>query len=157
MRLIPIFFLLILFIQCKKSPYTFKDISSYNIATEGLSAGEQVKVIYNSGAPDNHMESNYYLQMIVVSQSTNDTFNLLTTVNSNVTKEDSLRYYVEPDNPANKILENMDQLTNGMNIHELEGKKIEKVVVNDATKSATDNNYPTLIGLLANEIKKMDE
>jgi len=157
MRLILIFFLLIFLTQCKKSPYTFKDISSYNITTEGLSAGEQVKVIYNSGAPDYNRESSYYLQMIVVSQSTNDTFNLLTTVNSNVTREDALRYYVEPDNPANKILENIDQLKNGMNIHELEGKKIEKVVVNNATKSATDNNYPTMIGLLANEIKKTDE
>jgi hypothetical protein len=156
MRLSVLFFSLLLFTQCGQEPYGMKDISEYEIVKEGLEHGEQVEVIYSSGSPDDNFETNYYLQMIVVSQASFDTFNLLTTINSNVTEKDRMRYFVGADSPVNKLFENLDQFENGMKIQDLEEKKIDQVIVNNETKSEIENTYPTIIGTLANEIRPMD-
>jgi hypothetical protein len=137
------------------SNFTFKDIEEFEISDGLLKDSEKVKVIYNSGAPDDNLELNYYRHLIVVSQESNDTFNLLSTGDAIVTKTDNIRYYIDNNSSANIIMQNLEKIQNGVNINDLSNKDIKKVVVNNTTAEDTKNDYPTLIGGLANEVKQM--
>lgn len=137
------------------SNFTFKDIDEFEISEGLLEDNEKVKVIYNSGAPDDKLEVTYYRHLIVVSQESYDTFNLLSTGDAIVIKTDNIRYYIDNNSSVNLILQNLDKIQNGVNINDLSNKDIKKVVVNKATAEDTKNNYPTLIGGLANEVEQM--
>ncbi len=148
--------LLGLFVQCS-GQYSFKDISEFDISEDLMEDGEYVKVIYNSGAPDNNLDLTYYLHLVVVSQVSNDTFNLLSTGDAIVTETDKMRYYIANNSSANIIMQNLDKIQNGVNINDLSNKDINQVVVNNTTSQDAENNYPTVIGGLANDIQSIDD
>lgn len=145
-----------LFIQCS-GQYSFKDISEFQISENGLEDGESVKVIYNSGAPEYNNDLEYYFHLIVVGQNSKDTFNLFSTGDAIVTETDNMRYYIDKNSSGNLIMQNLEKIRTSVNIKDLNAKDIQKVVVNNTTSADTDNNYPNIIGGLANDVQQLSD
>ncbi len=145
-----------LFVQCT-GQHSFKDISEFEISEGLMEDGEYVKVVYSSGAPDDNLDLTYYLHLIVVSQVSKDTFNLLSTGGALVTETDNMRYYIANNSSANIIMQNLDKIQNGVNINDLGTKDIDQVVVNNTNWQDAENNFPTIIGGLANDIRSIED
>lgn len=149
--------LLIGFLFSSCSHYTFRSIEEFNLVDDALQAGEHVKIIYCSGAPDENLNFDYYVHMIGVSQETNDTVNILT-LSTYMVERGDLDYYFEPENSdVVKIMQNLEKLTQGTNIADLSTKNIAKVVSNKTTADQAINKYPTALGILAVDIYQEDK
>lgn len=156
MRTIFIFFLLLffqfIFISCKKE-YDFWDINKFKIEKNALQDNEEIMLLYASNGPDENQEREYYYHLIVISQKTGDTINVLTTSQNGFNKDSAkeiFNFYDEKNFITiithNKI--NMSSL-NGKNVSETEKiklKKINKVARDNDFDYLADNNYPTVIG-----------
>ncbi len=132
--------------------YEYWDISKFKIDNNALKDNEEVKLIYTSRGPDFNKDLKYYIHLIVVSQKTGDTVNILTTADNGITMKDKDKIYnfFNEENVASKLiqldLDNLENIKNIDDINKLENKKIDKVARDPKFDYIADNNYPTIIG-----------
>ncbi|MDB5255838.1 MAG: hypothetical protein JWM14_533 [Chitinophagaceae bacterium] len=141
--------LLFLFTGCSK--YEFWETSKFHMDSTALADNEEVKLLYLSRGPGDNAEREYYYQLIVISQKTGDTVNVLTTADNGITAEDQDKIfnYFDIHNPVTKISQiNLDNLENlsATDITDLKLKKIDKVARDPEFDYLADNHYPTVIG-----------
>jgi len=60
-----------------------------------------------------------------------------------------LKIFLSNESNENKIVQNIEGLTEGTNVKDLQLKQIDKVISNPKSKAIENNNYRTIIGMLA--------
>ncbi len=144
--------ILFVFISCKKE-YEYWNIDKFKLEKDALKDNEEIKLLYASNGPDENKDRDYYYHLIVISQVTGDTINVLTASQNGFNKNSGknvFNFYNEKNIITiishNKI--NMNTL-NGKNVNETEKlklKKISKVARDKKFDNLTNNNFPTVIG-----------
>jgi hypothetical protein len=149
-------FILLLLSSCKNK-HEFWNISDFKMDNTALENYEEVKIIYSSGIyPYDEDEEKYYTHLIVISQKTRDTVNILSLANPlvEIDKRDKVFNFFNQDHELSKIvqldIENIRDLNNISEIKNIQSKKIDKVMRNREFDNITDNNYPTIIGSIGN-------
>ncbi len=119
-----------------------------------LDDNEEVKILYSSGGPDSNENLEYYIHLIVVSQKTGDTVNVLTTMQNgfDISKEDKVFNYLNQGNPITKLMQtNLEKIKDADEINRTKLKDIKKVARDSKFDYIANNNYPTVIGVLGFE------
>lgn len=146
-------FIVLLASACKQR-VLFWEISKFNIVDTALRDGEEIKLLYRSGAPGNNKALDYYIHIVAVSQKTGDTVNILTLANNGFSAEDADKVYnyFDQDNLASRLTQTgIDQLKDLKDIEQIEkieNKKISRVSRDPDFDDIADNNYPTVIGTI---------
>jgi hypothetical protein len=140
----------LLFASCS-AHYKFWDISQFDINPIALDDKEEVKVIYTSQGPGNNEDLEYFIHLIVVSQKTGDTVNVLTTINNGFEEDAADRIYnfFNESNPMAKLVH--EDLKHVTSIEELNAVKVDlsgirKVARDPEFDHLARNNYPSIIG-----------
>lgn len=142
------------------SGYEFWDISKFHMNKEALQDNEEIKLIYTSQGPDSNTDLQYYIHLIVVSQKTGDTVNILTTADNGLTinDKDKIFNYFNQDNDLFKISqiapENLTKIKHVDDLSKIEVKKINKVARDPKFDDIADNNFPTVIGVIGTTTQK---
>lgn len=153
-RLLIYFTTLMLLLGACGHTYEYWPISQFNMDSSALIDNEEVKLLYSSQGPDNNQELEYYIHLIVISQMTGDTVNLLTTLDNGLSMADKDKVYVyfDEDNIMTKIsLMDEEAIKGGMvadEIDKIETKRIDKVARDPKFDFIADNDFPTVIGIL---------
>lgn len=140
-------------IGCNKQ-HKFWDIEKFNIDEQALKDREPIKLLYTSQGPDYNKSLEYYFHIIVVSQESGDTVNILSPINNGFKKSDGNKtfIFVSKENVAFKYLqmdsEKLTELNDIEKIAQEPEKKISKVARDPEFDSIADNDYPTIIGLI---------
>lgn len=144
--------LMLLMTSCKKE-YEFWNLSKFNIDDTALNDGEEIKLLYTSNGPDENLEQKYYIHLVVVSQRSKDTVNILTTSKNFLDGKSgskTFNYYKE-----NSLFSKITQsVLNGENIKHIDDlknvdhKDITKVARDVKFDYIADNNFPTVIGMI---------
>jgi len=144
---------LLLLTSCNDT-YRYWETSKFNIDTTALKDGAQIKLVYSSRAPDDNEGLHYYIHLMVVSQETGDTINILTAANNDLKEGDqnSVYTYFDQNNPISKIMlmnsEKMKEIKNVDDINNIEVKEITKVARDPKFDYIADNKFPTVIGTI---------
>jgi hypothetical protein len=85
--------LVLLLLSCG-SNYKYWDISRFKIDNHALEDNEEIKLIYTSRGPDFNEDKDYYIHVVVVSQRTGDTINVLTTGDNGFKEGDGDRIFI---------------------------------------------------------------
>ena len=115
-----------------------------------LKDGEEIKLLYSSRGPDYNQDLNYFYHIVVVSQKTGDTVNLLTFAMNTGGNDDGNKVfnYFSLNNPTTAstllIFEKESHLDTTGNITI---GKISKVARDPQFDDIADNKYPTVIGM----------
>jgi len=149
------FGLIVLVSSC--SEYSFRSIDEFDIDENALHEEEYVKIIYSSGAPDQGVDIDYYIHMIGVSQETNDTVNILTLSNYMVSEGKIMYYFISEKSDAGKLMKNLQKVIDGAQLSDLSDDKLERVISNKNGQDWEINDYPTICGTLAIDIKKTED
>lgn len=154
--------LLCLLLSSCQNTYEFWNISKFNMDANALEDEEPIKVLYTSRAPDNNKDLEYYIHLVVVSQKTGDTVNLLTTANNGFTEEDidKVFNYFGPENIVTKASQiDIEELKNmePRRIDQMKLQKINKVVRDPKFDYIADNDYPTVIGTVGTVTEKEEK
>ena len=142
------------------SKYEYWDISKFNIIPSALEDNEEVDILYLSGGPNSNKTLEYYIHLIVVSQKTGDTVNVLTTKNTfGISVDGKVFRYLNQANPITKLMQtDVEKVKNVDEINRIKLKDIRKVVRNPKFDYIAINSYPTVIGIISyeelNTIKK---
>lgn len=134
--------------------YEYWDISKFKMNPTALDDNEEVKILYSSGGPDSNEYLEYYIHLIVVSQKTGDTVNVLTTMQNgfDISKEDKVFNYLNQDNPITKLMQtDLEKIKDADKINRTKLKDIKKVARDSKFDYIANNNYPTVIGVLGFE------
>lgn len=150
------FVVLILLFSCSSSyKYEYWNISRFNLVPDALADNEEVKLIYSSQAPDNNEQLEYYIQVVVISQKSGDTVNVLTTINNGFSNNDGGKTYnyISPESPMMKVLQmdlnNLKDYKNEIEkVSQSKLKRIDKVARDPKFDFIADNKYPTVIGAI---------
>ena len=149
--------LLLVLIATSCSEYSFRSIDEFVFDETALHDEEYVKIIYSSGAPDDGVSVDYYVHMIGVSQETNDTVNILTTSTYMVDAGKLFYYFISENTDSGKLFKNLQKVIDGAQLSDLSDDKLEKVVSNRNGQDWEINDYPTICGTLATDIKKSED
>lgn len=142
---------IIMFSCSSNSKYEYWNLSEFNLSENALADNEKIKLVYSSRAPDNNEDFEYYIHLIVVSQESGDTVNVLTTANNGFKKEDAEKVFnfFNKDNVVTKISQSdMEDIEN------ITADKLKNTPLRNITKVArdpdfdylADNDFPTVIG-----------
>lgn len=128
--------------------------SKFRIVKDALVNDEEVKIIYASAAHGINHESNFYIQMIAVSERTSDTVNILTNIYNGFSDGDVDQVFVfqDKDQYVYKIgemdLEDLQNLKNTDKIQNANPKARNKVYRDPRFDYIADNNFPTVVGII---------
>lgn len=142
----------LLLTSCGK--YKYWEVSKFNMDSTALEDGEEVKLYYASRGPDTNGEREYYYHLIVISQKTGDTVNVLTALNNELTMLDkeTVFSFLTQDNIVSKMIQmDPDDLANIKStddVNKIEVSEIIKVARDPEFDAIANNNYPTIIGAL---------
>lgn len=132
--------------------YKFWDVSKFHFVDTVLKNNEEIKLLYSSRGPGNNEGLEYYIQLVVVSQKSGDTANILTTVDNGFMAgdKDKIFNYFDQNNivTQNTYLrpEDVGELNKYSNRDTTH--KILKVARDPKYDEMADNNYPTVIGTI---------
>jgi len=121
-----------------------------------LKDGEHIKLIFAFIGDANHDADKYYDQIIVVSQETGDTCNILVPVNHALKHDDGDKVfnYFSPENPMAKLFMfdtgEPRSLTN-IDSTKVEFPKYQKVAYDSKYRALLNNKHPTVLGLIGTE------
>lgn len=155
---LPFYFLtlgLILLSSCGNN-YSYWDISQFNIDNSALEDGEEIKLLYTSRGPDNNKDLEYYIHVIVMSQKSGDTVNLLTMVDNGFRADDKYKTYnyLDQNNPVTKAMQiRPESLEDVDAIRNVKPKEIHKVARDPKFDFIADNSFPTVIGSIGSVSK----
>ncbi len=147
--LFPILLLVLLF-GCN-SRYKYWDISQFTMDPAALKNEEKIKLLYTSHAPDDNKNREYYIHLIVISQESGDTVNVLTTAENGfkATDRDSVFNFFDVNSPVTKFTEmSLEDIKEGDNIQfeNIKLKKIDKVARDPKFDNLASNHHSTIIG-----------
>ena len=152
---------LFLFAACRGGhAYSYWDISQFRLEPGALSTGQPVHLIYTSRNPDNDRES--YSQLVVVSDRTHDTINILSPVDIDLSLQDkdSVFYYYDENDDLTKTADYAfaDSLKPGAmpdlrNLPAL--KRRSKIARDPQFDFVAKNKFPTVIGMIARSAKRL--
>lgn len=148
----------IMLFSCENG-YKYWDISKFRIDNVALEDNEEIKLFYSSRGPDSNEDLEYYIHLIVISQKTGDTVNVLTTADNGFTKEDKDKVfnYFNQDSFATKVsqigVDNLENIKDIEDINNIPAKDIKKVARDPKFDYLADNNYPTVIGSIGTMAK----
>ena len=96
-------FFCFIFTSCSENKYKQWNISKFTIVENSLKDNEEIKLLYSSSSPNTKNEA--YIHLIVVSQLTGDTVNILTNINNGFKPSDGDKIfnYFSPNNFATKV------------------------------------------------------
>jgi len=121
------------------------------MSANALEDNEEIKLLYTSSGPNDNKNLEYYVHLIVVSQKTGDTVNVLTTLDNGfaIEDKDKVFLYLSKDNPATKIIQtDITQVKDADEINRLQLKDIKKVLRDPKFDYIANNNFPTVIGAI---------
>ena len=135
--------------------YELRDIETFRMHESALQEGEKIMIVYSSGEPG-FERRNYYNHLIVVSQESGDTVNVLTPVNHGITLRDSAKvfsFFPEHSNSTKLMQQDMNELPG------IDTKELDKITIERFKKVASDprfdefaiNDFPTVIGCVGIE------
>ena len=107
--------------SCERK-YEFWEISKFKIDNTALEDNEEIQLLYTSRGPDYNTELKYYIHLIVVSQKTGDTVNILTTADNGITMTDKGKTFnfFNQENVASKLIQmNLDSLNDIKHIDDI--------------------------------------
>ncbi len=145
-------FSILLLTSCSK--YKYWDLSKFNMNNKALEDGEEIKLLYSSRGPQSDMTQDYYIHLIVISQKTGDTVNVLTPVHNELSMEDkdTVFNFFNENNAVFKIgqmdSENLKDIKSADDIDKIKSKKLNKVARDPEFDYLADNTYPTIIGMI---------
>ena len=151
----PIYFyvlLAMLLTSCGGTKYEFWDLSNFKMKDDALENNEEIKLLYSSRGPGNNEDIDYYIHLIVISQKTGDTVNVLTTANNGfkTTDKDKVFNFFDKNNAATKIMQlkssDIKSIEDLKGLDEMKLKKIDKVARDPKFDNLANNDYPTVIG-----------
>lgn len=132
------------------SKYEYWNISKFKMNPTALEDNEEVKILFSSQGPDSNKDLEYYIHLIVISQKTGDTVNVLTTINNglDISDKDKVFNYIAQDNPITKLLQtDLDKTDDLADVNRGKLKDINKVARDPEFDYIADNIYPTVIGV----------
>lgn len=144
--------LLTILLSACGSTYEYWDILKFNIDNNALEDSEEIKLLYTSRGSDSNRNLEYYIHLIVVSQKTGDTVNVLTTADNGITMSDKDKVFnfFDQDNLGTKLLQmdlnKIKDFKDIEDINKMEFKKIKNVARDPNYDYIADNNYPSIIG-----------
>ena len=133
--------------SCEGEKATYRATQAFNLNNLALKDGETVKLLY-MGSKLNKLESNCYLQLIVISQESGDTVNILTNQNLHITKSDGDKVFnfFDENNLINRV-EQLKEETTAQDLDKLKpAKRHDKVAIDPKFHNFSYNNWPTVIG-----------
>ncbi|RYY41117.1 MAG: hypothetical protein EOO08_03155 [Chitinophagaceae bacterium] len=146
----PLLFSLLLLAAC--NPGRFRPISDFRINPKALHEEEPVKVIYYNPGLGNPTKDRYFSHIIVVSQETRDTVNVLAGVDHGLTEADKEKVYNfgGPGTLTYRLLFAEDQYSPDMDINQVPEPVLDfkKVAYNPQHQGSVRNNHPAIIGSL---------
>lgn len=143
---------MLLFASCSK--YKYWNFSKFRIDNKALGEDEEIKLLYSSRAPQFITTQDYYIHLIVISQKTGDTVNVLTPVDNGLNMEDKGKVFnfFSQNNSAFKIGQmdpnDLRDIKSAEDINKIKINKFNKVARDPAFDYLTDNTYPTIIGAI---------
>jgi hypothetical protein len=148
---------LVLVCSCNRQ-FEYRDLSSYNVDTTSLADGDTIKVIYCSGGPDDNSDKTYFYHVIGVNiHMGQDTVNILVPDISSLSQTDNYKIYISAQNSAYALLNSGIELKDGMNVNNIKALDIKRVVSNTKFEAWENNNYPTVIGMLGQELASVPD
>jgi len=150
----------LLLTSCGK--YKYWELSKFNIDSTALQNGEEVKLYYSSRGPEISGELDYYYHLIVISQKTGDTVNVLTALDNELTMadKDKVFNFTTPDDIFSKMIQmdpdDLADIKNVDDINNIEVKEINKVARDPEFDAIADNKYPTIVGALGTMTKNKE-
>lgn len=144
--------LLLLGLSGCQNTYEYWDVSKFKMDRHALNDEEEVELIYSSRGPDDNLDLEYYIHLVVVSQESGDTVNILTTLNNSLDGVEGNRIFnfFDQDNIGTKIgqmdPETLLDIKNVEDITNREVPSIEKVARDRNFDDIADNDFPTIIG-----------
>lgn len=139
---------------CNNSGYQFWNISKFRIVDSALKDGEEIKLLYTSQGPGDNKDLYYYIHIVVVSQKTGDTINILTPVDNgfSISDKDKVFNYMDRNSIVTQtMIVDYDTAADPNKLREAAQarlKKISKVARDPKYDEMADNNYPTVIGTI---------
>lgn len=147
---------LMLICSCNRQ-YEYRDLSSYNVDTTSLKDGDTIKVIYCSGGPNNSDKSFYYHVIAVNIHMGQDTVNILVPDISSLSQTDNYKIYISAQNSAFALLNSGKELKDIKNVNDVKAIDIKRVVTNTDFADWENNSYPTVIGMLGEELASVPD
>lgn len=118
-----------------RSKHKYWDISKFEINKSALIDNEKIKLLYSSRGTGTNKITDYYIHIIVVSQQSGDTVNVLTT---------ALNGFKESD--ADKVFNFFDENNFISTISNPKSLKFKKVYRDPQFDQIANNNYSTIVG-----------
>lgn len=140
----------LLLVAC--SHYKFWDISEFHMDPKALADNEEIKLLYSGRGPDDNKDVSYFIHVIVVSQKTGDTVNILTTVDNGFSESagDQVFNFISEDNDMARLiharLESVKYSSDIENLHKIQVHSITKIARDPDFDDIARNNYPSIIG-----------
>lgn len=154
--IIQVVFLIALLPGCGSKGYQYWEVSKFRMDRNALQDGEKIKLLYMSRGPETDKEQDFYYHFVVVSQETGDTVNILTAFDHSFSEDDGDKVFnfVSEDSPVTRLLQggNLEDVKHIDDVRSVELKKFDKVARDPAFDHVADNNYPTVIGMIATTV-----
>lgn len=119
-----------------------------------LKNGEKIKLVFSLTGDGNNQDGQYYNQLIVVSQDSGDTCNVLIPVNHGFDESDGEKvftYFSPEDESARLIMMETEKLAEIKNVRDIKAPSFPKyndVIYNKDAEDLIRNNYPTVFGFV---------
>jgi hypothetical protein len=143
--------LFILLLMACGGNYEYWDISNFKMDGKALEDDEKIQLLYSMSGPDHNRDLRHFNHLIVVSQKSGDTVNVLSFVNHGISMDDMGEIFVfySRESQAAKFIERkliVDQ--DDANSERYDHTKIDKVIRDPKYDHIADNDYPTVIGVI---------
>lgn len=131
------------------------DTSDFDIDTSVLKNGQYVKILGSSGNLTRDHEMDFYNLIVVRSEETGDTINVLTTTYYQVDLNDSRTRFLSNSSGIGKLIENAQnsESLEGINIKDLESITYDKVLYDTEFIQVDVLKYPAVTGNLGYTIE----
>lgn len=138
----------------KKKKYEFWDLSKFNLVDNALEDKEAVKLIYACQEPVVFNEFKFYYHLIVISEKTGDTVNILSPVSNGLKPQDQnkiFNFFNQGNITTQLALEQTEKIKNeenGDNLNKSAAGSINKVIRDPRYDDMANNNFPSIIGII---------
>jgi hypothetical protein len=119
-----------------------------------LKNGEKIKLIFSLAGDGNNQDAKYYNQVIVVSQQSGDTCNVLVPVNHGFADTDGEKvftYFSPEDESARLVMMATEKLSEIKNLSDIKAPAFplyKNVIYNKDAEDWIKNHYPTVLGFV---------
>jgi len=141
---------LILLSSCS-DPYTYWDVSHFNMNENILAEQEKVTLIYSSRGPDK-AEVDFYIHLVVVSKESGDTVNILSPFSNRFTQKDADKVFKfsGKESMALKAIQEIqnEDILKDVDLNNVSFVKYDKVARDPKFDFIADNDFPTTIGII---------